>query len=230
MPAQPTQTRMNILVIGASRGIGLEFARQYLGAGAKVRATARTEAALAGLRELGAEALALDVSSAESASRLAWQIDGLAFDGVIFAAGVYGPRTQGLQPPTEADFDAVMHTNVLGPMRVLPQLADNLAPGARVALLSSIMGAIGPRTSSAGWLYRASKAAANSVLKDVSLTLQGRAVCVSFHPGWVQTEMGGAGADLPVERSVSDMRRVLAGLTAADNGRFLNHDGTAIGW
>jgi len=92
------------------------------------------------------------------------------------------------------------------------------------------MGAIGPRTSSGGWLYRASKAAVNSVLKDVSLTLAGRATCISFHPGWVKTDMGGAGADLEVGQSVSDMRRVIAGLTPADNGRFLNHDGTAIDW
>ena len=104
------------------------------------------------------------------------------------------------------------------------------APGARLALLSSRMGSIGTRTSAAGWLYRASKAAANSVLKDAATALQGRATCVAFHPGWVQTDMGGPGATLPVERSVADMRRVIAGLVPADNGRFLDHDGSAIDW
>ena len=126
--------------------------------------------------------------------------------------------------------DAVMHTNVLGAMRVIPQVADALAPGAKLAMLSSRMGAIGPRTSAGGWLYRASKAAANSVLKDASTVLADRAVCVSLHPGWVRTDMGGAGADLPVEQSVTDMRRVIASLTPADNGRFLNHDGSPIAW
>jgi NAD(P)-dependent dehydrogenase (short-subunit alcohol dehydrogenase family) len=92
------------------------------------------------------------------------------------------------------------------------------------------MGSIGERAATSSWLYRASKAAANSVLKDLSLAWAGRAVCVAFHPGWVQTDMGGAGADLTVERSVADMRRVIAGLGAADNGRFLNHDGTPIAW
>jgi NAD(P)-dependent dehydrogenase (short-subunit alcohol dehydrogenase family) len=221
---------MNTLILGASRGIGFEFVRQYRAAGASVTATARSDDALKTLRELGATALALDVASAESASRLAWQIDGAAFDVVVLCAGVYGPRTTGLQPPTEADFDTVMHTNVLGPMRVIPQLADALAPGARLAVLSSHMGAIGPRASTHGWLYRASKAALNSVLKDASLVLDGRATCVSFHPGWVRTDMGGEGAQLDVSDSVAQMRVVIAALSPKDNGRFLNHDGTSIPW
>jgi NAD(P)-dependent dehydrogenase (short-subunit alcohol dehydrogenase family) len=221
---------MNVLIIGASRGIGLEFVRQYLADGAKVTATARSEEALQALRELGATALALDVASAVSASGLAWQIDGSAFDVVVVCAGVYGPRTAGLQPPSEADFDSVMHTNVLGPMRVIPQVVDTLATGARLAVLSSRMGSIGSRASTGGWLYRASKAAVNSVLKDASLVLKGRATCVSFHPGWVRTDMGGEGADLEARDSVAHMRRVIADLTPADNGRFFDHDGTPIPW
>lgn len=221
---------MNVLVVGASRGIGLEFVRQYCAAGAQVTATARSAAGVAQLRALGARAVELDVASAESASRLGWQIEGTAFDIVIVAAGVYGPRTSGLQPPPQADFDAVMHTNVLGPMRVVAQVADALAPAARLVVISSNMGSIGARSATSGWLYRASKAALNSLLKDASIALAGRAVCVSFHPGWVQTDMGGPGAPLTAQTSVEDMRRVIAGLGAQDNGRFLNHDGSAIDW
>jgi NAD(P)-dependent dehydrogenase (short-subunit alcohol dehydrogenase family) len=221
---------MNILIVGASRGLGLEFVRQYRAAAAKVTATARDESSLAALRELGATALALDVANAESASRLAWQIDGAAFDVVVVCAGVYGPKTTGLTPPTESEFDTVMRTNVLGPMRVIPQLADALAPGAKLAVISSRMGSIGSRGNPAGWLYRASKAAVNSVLVDASLALASRAICVAFHPGWVRTDLGGAGADLAPEQSVADLRRVIAGLTRADNGRFLNHDGSSIVW
>jgi NAD(P)-dependent dehydrogenase (short-subunit alcohol dehydrogenase family) len=221
---------MNVLIIGASRGIGLEFVRQYRADGDRVTGTARDDAGLARLQALGAATLRLDVTDAVSASGLAWPIDGAGFDVVVVNAGVYGPRTQGLQTPTEADFDAVMHTNVLGPMRVLPQLDGALAAGARIAVISSRMGSIGTRGANSGWLYRASKAALNSVLKDTSLALAGRAVCIAFHPGWVRTDMGGAGADLDVTEAVADMRRTLAGLTAGDNGTFRNHDGTVIPW
>jgi len=136
---------MNVLIIGASRGLGLEFVRQYRAAGDAVTGTARSDEGLAALKALGAKAIALDVANMESASRLAWQIEGSAFDVVVVNAGVYGPSTSGLQPPTQADFDAVMHTNVLGPMRVIPQVADSLAPGAKLAVLSSRMVSIGTR-------------------------------------------------------------------------------------
>jgi NAD(P)-dependent dehydrogenase (short-subunit alcohol dehydrogenase family) len=219
-----------ILIIGASRGIGLEFVRQYRAEGHAVTATARSAEGLARIESLGARAITLDVANAASASSLAGLVNGERFTTAILNAGVLGPRTEGLEPPSAADFDEVMHTNVLGAMRVLPQLAEVLAPGARLAVLSSRMGSMALRESTAAWLYRASKAALNSVLKDTSLTLQGRAICVALHPGWVRTDMGGTGADLEVATSVSNLRRTLANLRPADNGGFFNHDGAALAW
>lgn len=221
---------MQVLVIGASRGIGLEFVRQYRQAGAQVVATARSEEALEQLRAFGATALKLDVADTASASGLAWQIDGYQFDRVILNAGIHGTRTTGLQTPPQDEFDAVMRTNVLGPMRLLPQLPDYLAPGARLAILSSRMGSMALRNATTSWLYRASKAAVNSVLRDAALAFEGRAICVSFHPGWVRTDMGGSGADLSVDESVAGMRATLASLTPADNGAFLNYDGQPLAW
>lgn len=218
------------LLIGASRGIGLELVRQYRDDGVEVTATARDDAGLARLAALGAKPLRLDVASAAGCAGLAWPIDGEAFDVIWLVAGVYGPRSQGLEPPTQDEFDAVMHTNVLAAMRLLPALTEALAPGARLAVLSSLMGSIALRKSPSGWLYRASKAALNSVLKDASLALAGRATCVALHPGWVQTDMGGAGADLTIARSATDLRATVAALTPADNGGFFNHDGQPLAW
>ena len=216
------------LVVGASRGIGLELVRQWRAENWSVAATARSDEGLARISALGACALRLDVAAADGS--MAWPLGGEAFDTIVFNAGVYGPRTQGLDPPTQQDFDAVMHTNVLGAMRVLPRLVGVLAPGARLAVMSSRMGSIGLRQGSDGWLYRASKAALNSLRKDASLQLQGRAICVALHPGWVRTDMGGAGADLDVATSAADLRRTLAALTPACNGGFFNHDGQALAW
>jgi len=223
-------TMKRVLVIGASRGIGLELARQYRADAVEVTASARDDAGLARLAALGAKPLRLDVVSAAGCASLAWPTDGEAFDAIWLVAGVYGPRSQGLEPPTQDEFDAVMHTNVLAAMRLLPALAKALAPGARLAVLSSEMGAIGTRSNAKGWLYRASKAALNSVLKDASLQLAGRAICVALHPGWVQTDMGGSGAALTVERSAADLRATVAALTPADNGSFFNHDGQRLAW
>ena len=219
-----------VVIVGASRGIGLEFVRQYREAGAQVTATARSDEGLARITALGARALRVDVATAAGASALAWPIDGEVFDVAVLNAGVYGPRTSGLQAPSQAEFDAVMHTNVLGAMRVLPLLAEALSPGARLAVISSRMGSMGLRANPSGWLYRASKAALNSVLKDASLALAGRALCVALHPGWVRTDMGGEGADLDVADSVATMRRTLAALTPAEHGGFLNHDGQPLAW
>ncbi|WP_396269824.1 SDR family oxidoreductase [Ideonella sp.] len=223
-------TSQSVLVIGASRGIGLELVRQYRAAGAQVVATARDAAGLARLRELGAKALTLDVADAVSASGLAWQIDGEAFEVVVINAGVYGPRQDAMSTPTQADFDHVMHTNVLGPMRVLPQVAEALAPDARVAIISSRMGSKGVRSNASGWLYRASKAAVNSVLKDASLVLQGKALCVALHPGWVRTDMGGAGADLTPEESAAQLRANIANLRAEHHGCLLDIDAQVLPW
>jgi NAD(P)-dependent dehydrogenase (short-subunit alcohol dehydrogenase family) len=93
------------------------------------------------------------------------------------------------------------------------------------------MGSIGERTGAGGSLYRASKAALNSVLKDAALTYGPQGLtCLSFHPGWVQTDMGGAGAPLSVEESVRTLRAALAAADLKQNGSFLNHDGTPIAW
>lgn len=221
---------MKILILGASRGIGLELVRQYRAEDHEVTATARDEAGLQRLRALGAKALPLDVTDAASCAGLAWPLDGERFDLVVFNAGVIGPRLGAGQTPSQADFDQVMHTNVLGPMRVLPQILELLAPGARLAVVTSRMGSLGLRTNGDAWLYRASKAAANSVMKDLSFTLQGRAVCIAIHPGWVRTDMGGPEADLDVADSVSGLRRTIGALRDADHGGFFNFDGTPLLW
>jgi len=221
------------LIIGASRGIGMEFVRQYREDGWRVIATARNEDGLAALRALDAEALKLDVTRVESLSGLSWQLDGVELDVAVYNAGVNSERTTGLAPITKDEFDRVFHTNVLGAMQVAPLVLPFVeAAGGSFGFLSSRMGSVELMESNGSWLYRASKAAVNSVVKAVSLEAQ-RATCVAMHPGWVRTDMGGENADIDVETSVSGMRRVLArapGERETHNGGFYNYDGTPFPW
>ena len=218
------------LILGASRGIGREMVRQYLADGWRVIATARSDEQRAALEAMGAVGLKIDVTSAESVAGLGWQLDDEKIDAAWLVAGLYGPRHDGF--PTQLEFDEVMHTNVLAAMRLLPLVAPMVATTrGKLAVISSRMGSIGEREAPNGTLYRASKAALNSVLKDVSLNFGRQGViCAAFHPGLVQTDMGGEGAALPVEKSVADLRHTLSTLTGADNGGFFNHDGSTIAW
>ncbi len=217
-----------VLVMGASRGIGLEFARQYAAEHWRVIATARDEAGLERLKVLGCEALRLDVAEPTSVSGLAWQLDGEELDLALFVAGVMA-RPGADTPPTQPEFDRVMRTNVLGAMQALPQVAPLLKPGAALAFISSLMGSIAECQGSSAWLYRTSKAALNMAVHAAQQDHADR-LLLALSPGWVQTDMGGAQAPLTVAQSVASMRRTLAGLTPAQRGAFLNHDGTPLPW
>jgi len=218
------------LIIGASRGIGLELARQYKADGWRVIATARTEADCKRLAEMHAHTYQLDVTNADSIAALGWNLDGEVLDVAFLNAGQFGPRHDDF--PTEEEFDTVMHTNVLAAMRLLPIITPMACSvRGKVAVMSSIMGSIGQRGGSNATLYRASKAALNSVLVDTAIKfgLQG-ATCIAFHPGWVKTDMGGEGAELEVDVSVAGLRATLARVGTEANGTFLNYDGTPIPW
>jgi NAD(P)-dependent dehydrogenase (short-subunit alcohol dehydrogenase family) len=221
-----------VLVIGASRGIGLEFVRQYTADGARVIGTVRKDEDAAKLRGLGAKPLLLDVLDEGTVGSFGEQLHGEKLDVAIVNAGVYGPRTSAIAAPGGLDFDQVMHTNVRAPMQLIPQLLPGLAAAAgKLALVSSRMGSLSLMSSTSGWLYRASKAAANAALRAASLELGPHGiVCIAFHPGWVRTEMGGAGADIDAATSVAGMRRVLAAANASQNGKFLNFNGEQLSW
>ena len=219
-----------VLIIGASRGIGLELTRQYLEAGDRVIATARSDADLSRLQAMGAETLRVDVADATSVSGLAWQLDGEKLDVALYVAGVMD-RAGATTPPTQIDFDRVMHANVLGAMQAIPQVLPWVEnAGGVFGVLSSSMSQIGSVPASNAWLYRVSKAALNMALASARFDYP-KARLVALDPGWVQTDMGGAAAPIKLAQSVGGLRQVLSNILPEDNGRLIHFDGRrAANW
>ena len=222
-----------VLLIGASRGIGFELARQYVADGWRVIATARSDEGLERLKALGAQTLRLDVANPASNSGLSWQLDGEKIDLAIYVAGV-GDRDTAASPPTREKFDLLMHTNAMGPMMVLPQIAPMLAQSAGTfAVISSHFGSLTLTETSMAVLYRMSKAALNMYIRCAQHDFP-EIGCVALHPGWVQTDMGGAQAPVKVQDSAASLRQTLETVrTQRDpkyRGAFLNHDGSTLPW
>jgi NAD(P)-dependent dehydrogenase (short-subunit alcohol dehydrogenase family) len=218
----------NVLITGAARGLGAEFARQYGAQGWRVFACARDPRKVEAAANLSAHAL--DVADRASVAALARELDGERFDLILNNAGVIGDRTPAMGGVDyEAWLDA-FDVNALGPMRVAEAFGRRLQGRRVLATISSRMGSIAEAGANAV-VYRSTKAAANMVVKCLSEALKGEgAVVVALHPGWVRTDMGGPSAALSPERSVAAMRRTIESLTPADSGRFLNYDGGAIPW
>ncbi len=221
-----------VLILGASRGLGKEFVRQYLAEGAKVIATARKKADVAALEKDGVIAFQLDVTKPDDFLALKKNLARRSIDIAIYNAGVTGPRLSGVTAVDKADFNAVMQTNVMGAMHAIPVLAPMLAKTkGKFAFVSSKMGSIGLLTTPSSALYRASKSALNAVMKAASLEWGPQGVTsFVFHPGWVKTDMGGANADIDTETSIAGMRKVIAKAGPKDNGKFINYDGTEFPW
>jgi NAD(P)-dependent dehydrogenase (short-subunit alcohol dehydrogenase family) len=222
-------TKPRILILGASRGIGEQLAHQYKQEGWHVIATARKAEDVKALQGVVDRAFAIDVADPASVSGLAWQLDGETLDMVLHVAGIID-RQPITEPVTREQFDRIMHTNVLGVLQVVPQVVPLLTSGPRVlAVVSSIMGSLQRTTTPDAVLYRVSKAAVNMVVRSAQAAYPDLTL-VALHPGWVRTNMGGAGAALAPEESARDLRQVLSGLSAKHKGQYINHDGSVIPW
>jgi len=219
-----------VLILGASRGIGLALAIEYRAAGWKVLASARTATDVTKLTALGMAAFACDVTDLNDCAALGWRLDDEKIDVAILNAGVMSNWTDTLTTPGQEEFQHVMQTNVLAAMRILPIIAPAVQSSkGRLAVVSSRMGSLSLRESPDAWLYRASKAALNSVLLDIAHSFP-EMISVALHPGWVRTDMGGKEATLSPEQSAAGIRQTLAKLQHSDNGTFYNFDGKKLSW
>jgi len=213
-----------ILITGANRGIGLEFARQYSADGWNVIATARHSSPE--LDGLGVTVKPLDLADPEAVASFA--VDG-PLDLFIANAGTSQPKeTQGAA--NARDWQAMMMVNAIAPYQLGRALLATMAEGGKMIAMSSGMGSIGD--NGGGWVpYRTSKAALNMAWNSLALEAKPRGVaCVLFSPGWVKTDMGGAGAEITPQESVGDMRALIERLTIENTGTFLRRNGSELPW
>lgn len=220
------------LITGGGRGIGAQLARLALDAGHEVLVTVRAGEAPAGTTAISG----VDLSQPETVSRIADHLGGRPLDVLINNAGVIGPARQSTLDMDFAGFARTLEINTLGPLRVAQAVLPNLRAAARrdglarILTITSQMGRMS-HAKSDKIAYRASKAAVNKVMQGLATDLTAEKIAVLLvHPGWVRTDMGGAGADIDAADSAVGILRLAETLTMEATGTFVDHRGVALDW
>jgi NAD(P)-dependent dehydrogenase (short-subunit alcohol dehydrogenase family) len=228
----------NVLITGANRGIGLELTRAYAKAGDRVFAFCRSPDGAAALADLAestggkVSAHAMDVGDGASIAAAAKLVGDTPIDILINNAGILGGHPQTLD---SIDFDGwidALKVMTIGPFRVVQTFLPNLkaADGAKVMTVTSQLAA-STWPYGGTYAYSSAKAGVNKVMQTLAIDLKSQGIAVSMiHPGWVKTDMGGAGADITAEESAAGIHAVIAGLTLDQTGTFYKWNGDVHPW
>lgn len=232
----------NIIITGANRGIGLALVKTYLLGGDRVFALCRQPQQADQLNELAASAggqltvHTVDMADAGSIITFAGSLKDTPVDVLLNVAGIVGGRTDSLlkAPFSEADFDdwrTAFEVMTIGPFRLTQAVLPNLiaARGKVMTVSSQIAASTWPRGGL--YAYGATKAAVNRLMRSLAFDLRDKGVTVALvHPGWVQTDMGGANAEITPQESAAGIKQVLDGLTLEDTGKFFKWNGEEYAW
>jgi NAD(P)-dependent dehydrogenase (short-subunit alcohol dehydrogenase family) len=221
-----------VLITGANRGLGLEFARQFAAAGWRVIGTARKPDEAVELKAHQVTIMPLDVADPESVASLAASLEERAIDLLINNAGIF-PRVNSIDEIDLNDYSRTLAVNTLGPVLVTRALLPNLRLGKKKTIvnISSRLGSIDLNDSGRYYGYRESKAALNMFTKTLANELRAEEfICAAIHPGWVQTDMGGKSANLTPEESINGMRAVIDRLGPEDSGTYWSYSGEQVPW
>ncbi len=225
-----------VAITGAGRGIGLELTRQHVAAGDNVLALVRDPAGATVLAELAAGSGGkltvhqMDVADDASVKAGAADSGSVAVDVLYNVAGVSGPETAELESADWDAWDDTFRIMVQGPLRVLQAFLPRMAAGSKVINITSQLAA---STWPYGgfYAYAGAKAALNRMMRSVAIDLKDRGVIVGLvHPGWVQTDMGGDGADITPTESAAGIAKVAADWTLETSGDFLKWNGEPHAW
>lgn len=225
-----------VAITGAGRGIGLELTRQHVAAGDRVIALVRSPEGATELADLAAASGGklsvhrMDVGDTASVKAGAADSGSDSIDVLYNVAGVSGPLPAELESSDWDEWDDVFRIMVQGPLRVLQAFLPRMGSGAKVINITSQLAA---STWPYGgyYAYAGAKAALNRVMRSVAADLKERGVVVGLvHPGWVQTDMGGDGADITPTESAAGIRRIAADWTLEASGDFLKWNGEPHAW
>lgn len=228
-----------IMIVGATRGIGLELTKQYANEGNQVIACARDTANASLLNEVasGSENIKieqLDIADAGSIESASSRIGEEAVDSVIIVAGWVGgmPDNQTIDNIDIDEWHNTLNINTIGPLLVAKAFKSNLAAsgnGNLMILSSQLAASTWPMGGM--YIYSTTKAAVSKVGQILALDWAEDPIIVSImHPGWVQTDMGGPTAEITAEESASGIRNVLSGLTKEDSGNLYKWNGDIHPW
>ena len=226
-----------IMIVGASRGIGLELTKQYANEAHEVIACVRDTAAAPKLDELvvGLENIKieqLDVADPRSIEAAAGSIGDGAIDNIIIVAGALGGEHQSIDDIDIEEWHRTLDTNTIGPMKIASTFKSNLVAsgnGNLMILSSQLAASTWPLGGS--YIYSSTKAAVSKVGQILAIDWAEDPIIVTImHPGWVQTDMGGPHAEITAEESASGIRSVITGLTKEDSGNFYKWNGEIHPW
>ena len=225
-------TRKTALVVGASRGLGLGLVRELLVRGWDVTATLRDAAHPGELAALPVRIESLQLDDAASQDRLVEDLVGLRLDLVFINAGIYGPTHQSTLDASVAEVGQLFMVNAVAPLRLAERLLPQIDTARGVlAFMTSELGSVGGNESGGLALYRASKAALNSLTRSFVAELGETGLTVlNLHPGWVRTDMGGESAPLDVDTSVKGLVDQVEAYAGQGGQHYLDYQGTTIDW
>ena len=228
-----------VMIVGATRGIGLELTKQYANEGNTVIACARDLNAASQLDELasGSENIKieeLDIAEASSIESASGRIGKESIDSIIIVAGYVGgmPENQTIDNIDVDEWHRTLNINTIGPLLVAKAFKENLSSsgnGNFMILSSQLAASTWPMGGM--YVYSTTKAAVSKVGQILALDWAQESIIVSImHPGWVQTDMGGPAAEITAEESASGIRKVISGLKKEDSGNFYKWNGEIHPW
>lgn len=219
------------LIIGASRGLGLGLVQRLREDGWDVVATVRDPAKATDLAALpGVQMQTLEMNSGTQLDALQQRLHGQTFDLLFVNAGVMGPQDQNAERAKLADVGDLFMTNAVSPIRVAQRFAPQLRGDGVLAFMSSILGSVAIPDGSEICLYKASKAALNSMINSFVTLEQPQQTVLAMHPGWVKTDMGGENAEIDVLTSTRGMVEQIKANAGKGGLHFINYKGESLVW